>query len=290
MSAKTLAFSNNLGALSLAAFPTTTRSQQIPDADGTLGLMTQISAGTASMSAGQVVFSNSNGISFGLSGSTVTAQMPAVSYWDNLGQLPPSVQVAAVTDSTQTGAVSFERVRVGSQIFATRLDVLANLSATQFTSTAGYQLYVGIFTLNASTASIASTGSVEVTFSTAAGGNVTEYGGQNGLRWRSVPLGAWSVTPGDYLLGFYVLNDKTNGFTFTWNMLARTSPAPLLGVADATSLGYFGDGVYASSAGTAPFAAGGNVSSLHMSRVQAAGNNLSSLLAQPYVRLIGSGP
>jgi len=51
----------------------------IPDANGTIGLITAISAGTTLASNGQLVFSNSNGVTFGMNGSTITASVAGAS-------------------------------------------------------------------------------------------------------------------------------------------------------------------------------------------------------------------
>jgi hypothetical protein len=51
----------------------------IPDANGTIGLITAISAGTTLASNGQLVFSNSNGVTFGINGSTITASVAGAS-------------------------------------------------------------------------------------------------------------------------------------------------------------------------------------------------------------------
>lgn len=96
--AKSVIFANDVGALSLAANPTTTRTITIPDANGTLGLITAISAGTTLVSNGQVVFSNSNGFTFGLNGSTITA-----SYTQSTGP----AAISAGTTLASSGTIVF---------------------------------------------------------------------------------------------------------------------------------------------------------------------------------------
>jgi len=51
----------------------------VPDANGTIGLITAISAGAALASNGQLVFSNANGVTFGINGSTMTASVAGAS-------------------------------------------------------------------------------------------------------------------------------------------------------------------------------------------------------------------
>jgi hypothetical protein len=71
--AKSVVFANTGGAQHLYANPTATRSISMPDANGTMGLITALSAGTTRFSNGQLVFSNSPTVSFGINGSTITA-------------------------------------------------------------------------------------------------------------------------------------------------------------------------------------------------------------------------
>ena len=67
----------------------------LPTANGTLGLISAISAGTTLASNGQVVFSNSNGVSFGINGSTLT------------GSIVRGPAIAAGTQTATSGTVVF---------------------------------------------------------------------------------------------------------------------------------------------------------------------------------------
>lgn len=96
--AKSIIFGNDVAALSMAANPTAGRAITVPDANGTLGLITAISAGAALISNGQVVFSNSNGVSFGANGSTITA-----SYTQSTGP----AAISAGTTLASSGTVVF---------------------------------------------------------------------------------------------------------------------------------------------------------------------------------------
>ena len=61
-------------ALFLAASnPSSQATQVLQFANGTIGLISAISAGGAALTNGQLVFSNSNNVSFGINGSTLTA-------------------------------------------------------------------------------------------------------------------------------------------------------------------------------------------------------------------------
>lgn len=77
--AKSVILGNDVGALHIHASPTAIRSQLHPDANGTVGLITAISAGTTLASNGQLVLSNLNGVTFGINGNTITASVAGAS-------------------------------------------------------------------------------------------------------------------------------------------------------------------------------------------------------------------
>lgn len=97
--AKSVILSNNVGALHLNATPTAVRSQQFADANGTVGLITAISAGTTLGSNGQVVFSNSPTVTFGMNGNTVTASVSPTG--------GAAVAISAGTQLATSGTVVF---------------------------------------------------------------------------------------------------------------------------------------------------------------------------------------
>src|SRR5690349_3176366 len=74
---KSVIFSNSQAAGHLVWNPTANRTLSLPDAGGVLLASSQgilsISAGTTRVTSGEIVFSNSNGISFGVGGNTITA-------------------------------------------------------------------------------------------------------------------------------------------------------------------------------------------------------------------------
>lgn len=98
--AKSVVLANDVGAIHLNANPSAgAKSILLPDASGTVGLITALSAGTTLVSGGQVVFSNSNNFSFGLSGSTITASFNAAA--------AAFGGIAAGTQTATTGTVNF---------------------------------------------------------------------------------------------------------------------------------------------------------------------------------------
>lgn len=95
---KSLILGNDVGTMNFAANPTAGRTISLPDANGTVGLITALSAGTTLVSGGLVVLSNSNGFTFGLNGSTITA-----SYTQSTG---PGA-ISAGTTLASSGTVVF---------------------------------------------------------------------------------------------------------------------------------------------------------------------------------------
>jgi hypothetical protein len=74
---KTLFFNNNSTSGALVWGPSANRTISLPDASGVVLLSSQgvlsVSAGGAQVTSGQLIFSNSNGVSFGVNGQTITA-------------------------------------------------------------------------------------------------------------------------------------------------------------------------------------------------------------------------
>lgn len=150
------------------------------------GGVAAISAGTQSASTGTVVFSNSNGISFGMSASSlITASVgvggSAISYWDNQ-QLPQSTESVSLNGGVNPAAV-FQRILIPNQISATVLKLYAGpaIAIDQ-----AYTLYAAIYTMSGSTISRVSSTS----FSSSTNGYLT----------ASISLGTWNITPGEYMM------------------------------------------------------------------------------------------
>lgn len=165
-----------------------------------------ISSGTASLGSG-------GGYAFGLStqtnGSrTLTAQQAPVSYWDNSGALE---QMQCLNYGEVSSGLSLQRVQL-PRMTATRVDVPVYLSSVFGGSGAGtYTLAAALYTMSGSTAGLASSASQSVGF--ASGTNSTAssvHAAQAGSRWRSVSA-AFSVTPGEYLLGLAIAGLASNG-------------------------------------------------------------------------------
>ncbi len=77
--AKTLALANDQFALHITADPPANQTLALPTGNGTLLTNVNISAGTTSNALSAVTFSDSNGVSFGINGSTLTASVASQS-------------------------------------------------------------------------------------------------------------------------------------------------------------------------------------------------------------------
>jgi hypothetical protein len=171
-----------------------------------------IAAGTQTATSGTVVFSNSNGISFGMSNSSqVTASfighsITAFSQWAEWN-----------TNWTVSAAsFSMQKVSMPMVLSATRAQLLMALSGNT-NSSGAMTVSIGIYTMSGSTASLASSGSAQVSWTS---GSLTtassQYGGVSGTRYITVPAN-FSMTPGDYMIGF---NFSTNN-NGTWRAFGR---------------------------------------------------------------------
>jgi len=189
---------------------------------------------------------------------------------------------SANTNSTAVGAASIQRVYIPN-ILATRMDLLGSLTVAG--STAGtYGLYVGLYTFAGSTASSLSSASVSVSWNSGTNSTaVSIYGGQSGLRPRSIPLGTWAFAAGEYLIAAMITQGGVAGTTGSWSFygagagIASSAPAPGGGAYSA----YFADGIPLVSFGT------DFPSSIHLSNID---QTVSHAQYQPGFRLIGTGP
>lgn len=96
----TMGMSNSGGGLALAWSNSSNQTLWLPNGNGTLLSNINVSAGTTSNNLSAVVFSNSNNVSFGLNGSTVTASASVASSQG-------SINFSAGTTSNNLSAITF---------------------------------------------------------------------------------------------------------------------------------------------------------------------------------------
>jgi hypothetical protein len=170
---------------------------------------------------------------------------PSVNYLE-LGTL--AALGNAVVNSGSSN-VSLFRAQFPVNITATRLDLIGNLTVAG--STQGtYTFAVGIYTFSGSTASLASTGSVSVSFTTGAGGAASVYGGQSAIQYRTIPLGGtWNISSGPYMMAMLISQDNPAGTTGGWSFFGAAS----INMGRATNgTDVFGHGMLGTASSTVP--------------------------------------
>lgn len=129
---------------------------------------------------------------------------------------------------SSNGAVSYVPMSIGNNLSATRAMLLGNMSGAS-NSTGGFTWGIQVFTLNASTASEVSSASTAITWSSSSAINSTtqnQYGGQSGTRYRSMAIGTWNFTPGNYLIGQWIASTNAGTWTF-WGSTGISMVTPV---------------------------------------------------------------
>lgn len=229
------------------------------------------SAGTTSGDLGSVVFSNSNGVSFGLSGSTITA----------------SVAGGGVTLSGFDGFANNELMAIAggqASLWVDRLDLpcavqfdrfglrITHSNATNSSGSATISVWLGISTRNAST--LTSVASTSFTTAITASGTAGSYSNYGGIKVLPIPW-TTTLTAGNYWLGI-VSRTTTGGANMTFGNLANSQ-------INSTMSGYFGSGSNATNAirlavGVYSATTAGMPTAISITQIQ---GNSSAFLRQP---------
>ncbi|MEK7465277.1 MAG: hypothetical protein AAB631_00705 [Patescibacteria group bacterium] len=156
------------------------------------------------VSIGTVVFSNSNNVTFGLNGSTITASITAAG---GGGGQTLSNFIFPLGATSQLGAYSNAVMSVvpfnlGEQLTATRAMMMASISGNT-NSSGTYSVSLGLYTRNVSTLSLLSSGSQSFAYAS------SQTSLAFGMRRLSVPLNL-NLTPGDYWYAVW-MRSSNNG-------------------------------------------------------------------------------
>lgn len=305
------------------------------------------SAGTTSGNLGSVVFSNSNGISFGLNGSTITASAAgvggggialgnsqttytsgtvslsgagAITIGSSTGQalqlsVPQTsslVGVAPMSISTNGSTISvlynpvqqsffravpdgvtgamvngngtirvYPMIREGG-FSASRADILASVSVSSSSNSShagAITVHLGIYTLNGSTLSLASSASQSYQWTNTSNNSLASVAS---LRRLSVPLSVNYSDGKDLFMAVMSRSSTTNANWFTASNIGiyqghTAQMAGLIGEATANSKQLLpGDGIYSASSSVLP-------SSMALSHLTGAGSNASATHYVPNV-------
>lgn len=242
-----------------------------------MGLM-RVSAGTTKGYDTKLTF-NDGAIKFGYSSHTITAEPYRVSM-ASFGDIASANTVKA---SSNAPNLSLQRISIENGISATRLDFLQAYS--QAGSTAGTMTFqVALYTLSGSTLGTVQSKSVSISHSSGGAdvSNNAGYSAQSGTQFRSLALGTWALTPGEYFLGAMVSIDGPAGSTGSMTLYGGTAISiangALLQSNSANPVNAHGPGIYSTGTASPP-------ATIHISDVNRTG---SYALAQPGFRLLGS--
>jgi hypothetical protein len=204
----------------------------------------------------QIVFSNSNGVSFGLNGSTVTASVAALSTIENW-QNPASVFLSQ-NIGVNWGVGTVAILHSSAPYYITASAAQAMLTISQSTSSnssysIGLTVRIGLYTRNVSTLSLASSGSQTYAWSITSNNSTSLMSG-----WRiiTVPINL-NVTPGDYWVGYMSSTASTNANWATVNnavlgSLNSNLAGPLNAAGNASNQYVLGQGFFTSFSSNMP--------------------------------------
>lgn len=233
-----------------------------------------ISAGTTQVTSGQVVFSNSNGISFGVNGQSMTMGGPALSFWHN-SRWGGSQAGGQPAGPNAPWDIFLQVTSFPLPLNASRAEI--QIMASVLNSTVHGTFAVGVYTMNHSTASLASVMSNTQTFET-----VTSVFGS----WKSVS-GVMNFTPGQYMIAVaFSIASIATGIQSIWGDDGDVMIVlPINGDDNGT---YWGDGYFRSSfSGALP-------NSIHVTDVVKTYSSIGFPIqenlggGQPYLQLVSS--
>ena len=179
-------------------------------APGTGAGVQAISAGTAT-AQNTVVLSNSNNISFGVNGSTVTANaQPLVSYWDNGIVATQGLGAGSQMNGTMIlfPLTPLEPLFPGQMTASTMLLAISGL-AGQTVGANTYTIQIGIYTIsNSSTLNLLNSVASTWTFAVGNSKSISTFVG--GFRYLTIHSTQWSASPTfsetRYIVGLNILS------------------------------------------------------------------------------------
>lgn len=231
-------------------------STLIMSAGTVAGAPVNFSAGTTSGNLGSVVFSNSNGVSFGLSGSTITASAAGG------GGVQLSAVRALPFDVSTSTAIGQNVLQVYPFFNPVPFSAsVANAHITNFASSSSnssyagaISWYVGLYTRNNSTLSLASSGSQVHQWTDTGGASYSLITGQRPI---TAPINV-NYTGGDLWVAFMSATSFTNTNWFTASNFAvqdqlTAQELPIIGSSSNSTIGLMkGQGVFSTTTGALP--------------------------------------
>lgn len=211
-----------------------------------------ISAGTTSNNLSNIIFSNGNGVTFGLDGSTVTASVAAAGGGYTASGYSPHADYPLVAGQLGQGILAFDPDLLPNMTMD-RVAVAINHShATNSTGTVTISNWVGLYTKNASTLSLYASTSNTLAFTFSGTANSVNYSG-----WRNLTF-PWSTSfsEGRYWLA-QASRTTTGGANATISQYLasqiNSNFSGVFGVATASSVQFtLGQGTYSASTTVLP--------------------------------------
>lgn len=162
-----------------------------------------VAAGTQTATSGTVIFSNSNGVTFGMSGSaTVTASvqfgLTGLSSWQP-GAPVTSYAWSGLSATSNQAIMSLQPFVIDRNLTATHVVWLWSINQAFNTITGGFSVSLGLYSINGSTLSLASSASSLLSWTT--GGQLSS---STGINYQNMNIGTWNITPGVYVLASWV--------------------------------------------------------------------------------------
>jgi hypothetical protein len=229
-----------------------------------------VSAGTTSNNVSALTFANSNGLSFGLNGSVLTG-----SFGNTISVFSQGFEFITNFSFSQA-TLSLQKISLPMNLIATQMAMLLDFEGNSASSGA-LTINHAVYTFNASTASLASSGSRTASWTSGTATSAsTQYGGASGTRYRTIGV-SYSMTPGDYLFGCFM--STANNVTI--NIFGRGGISIVGGIFDGIGTAMFLDGTSISSIAAFPVSIA--VTNTNYARSGAAA------LRQPGVILMGTG-
>ena len=263
-----------------------------------------ITLGNSTVSSGQFILSNSNSVSFGLSGATTTTATTAnvPQQLTITGSIQRKISMSAfespnakfsansavVSSAAAVGNVSLQRFLLPYDMTATRLDLFASLTVQNATN-GTWSISVGFYTRTGSTLGTLYTTNSGLAFGSGGTTNqATNYSGISGMRIRSFSLGVapnstWAFTPGEYWFG--CINSATaQGASTAQVTIMGMSTFPIIGTPGGDNDNNGGWGFFTASTGAFPSTINITNGIFYCGTV----SNASNAMRQPYFRMYGT--
>lgn len=207
--------------ISAPNFATATSPFQIEFGGNTSGTMSTITTGAVQFAGGNNVTLSQSQQSVTISGATV---MPTLSRWEY-----PEGAFNSLPGGLGQGSLSIDHMYMPFNVTGTAMKIGGSLSAATNTSattaSANVSLWMGIYTLNGSTLSLASSGSANNGFQWSQSASSTANTSINSMRQMTVPMNV-NMTPGEYWVGAVISSASTYtsfGYTMFGNSQVTNS-------------------------------------------------------------------